>query len=141
MNASVSISPAVTPAQRLARRMLGLYGGSFALFGAVFLLLGALHLAGAVLPLPFDSYTWYAISFIGCLMIGLALLIGNALSGAGERAYLRTAAITLGLFVAMRVGFLVLDATLRGVAAPLLIGESLLFGGVALAFLVIRGRL
>lgn len=127
--------------RRAARAALHLYRVSLGVAGVVFLALAAARLLGAPLALPFDSFTWYAIAFIGCLMIGIALVVGNALDGASERRYLRSAAITLFLFVGMRVAFLIGDATLRSVAAPLLCGEILLFGGTALLFLFLRSRL
>ncbi|NGY03797.1 hypothetical protein [Solimonas terrae] len=130
-----------SPARRVARAALQLYRLSLGLAGVAFLALALAHLCGAPMRLPFDSYTWYAIAFIGCLMIGIALVVGNALAGASERRYLRSAAITLGLFVLMRVAFLIGDPVLRDVAAPLLIAEILLFGGTALVFLFLRSRL
>lgn len=132
---------ATTPAQRMARAALAIYAISLGVAGLVFLALGAVYLCGVALPLPFDSYTWYAITFIGCLMFGLALIVGNALAGASERGYLQSAVITLLLFVAMRIAFYAGDATLRHVAAPLLIGEIALFSGTALLFLLLRSRL
>lgn len=132
---------ATTPAQRMARAALAIYAISLGVAGLVFLALGAVYLCGVALPLPFDSYTWYAITFIGCLMFGLALIVGNALAGASERGYLQSAVITLLLFVAMRIAFYAGDATLRHVAAPLLIGEIVLFSGTALLFLLLRSRL
>lgn len=132
---------ATTPAQRMARAALAIYAISLGVAGLVFLALGAVYLCGVALPLPFDSYTWYAITFIGCLMFGLALIVGNALAGASERGYLQSAVITLLLFVAMRIAFYAGDARLRHVAAPLLIGEIVLFSGTALLFLLLRSRL
>lgn len=130
-----------TAAQRMARRALALYAISLGFAGVAFLALGAARLLGVPIALPFDSYTWYAITFIGCLMVGLALIVGNALAGASERGYLQSAVITLLLFVAMRVAFFACDATLREVAAPLLIGEIVLFSATALAFMLLRARL
>ncbi|HEY9544993.1 MAG TPA: hypothetical protein VIR56_03235 [Solimonas sp.] len=130
-----------SPARRMARAALQLYRISLGVAGLACLALALAHLSGAPLALPFDSYTWYAIAFIGCLMIGIALVVGNALAGASERRYLRSAAVTLFLFVAMRIAFLVGDATLRNIAAPLLLGEILLFSGTALIFMFVRSRL
>lgn len=140
MNA-VMTRATTTPAQRMARAALAIYAISLGLAGVAFLALGATYLSGVALPLPFDSYTWYAITFIGCLMVGLALIVGNALAGASERGYLQSAVITLLLFVAMRVAFFVCDPTLRDVAAPLLIGEIALFSTTALVFVLLRSRL
>lgn len=130
-----------TPAQRMARGALAIYAISLGVAGLVFLAAGAAYLSGLTLSLPFDGYTWYAITFIGCLLVGLALIVGNALAGATERGYLQSTVITLLLFVAMRVAFFVCDATLRHVAAPLLIGEIVLFSATALVFLLLRSRL
>lgn len=130
-----------TPAQRMARGALAIYAISLGIAGLAFLALGAAYLFGAAPPLPFDSYTWYAITFIGCLMVGLALIVGNALAGASERGYLHSVVITLLLFVAMRVAFFACDATLRQVAAPLLIGEIALFSATAIVFVLLRSRL
>lgn len=132
---------AIEPARRQARRALRHYGAAFRIAGLMFLALGLGHLLGLSPDLPFDSYTWYAVSFLGCQMIGLSLTLGNALEGAGERGFLKAAAITLLLFAAMRLAYLVADATLRGVAGPALLVEILLFSGIALSFLILRSRL
>ena len=129
------------PARQRARRALRQYGAAFRWVGLVFLALGGAHLIGVPLDLPFDSYTWYAVTFLGCQMIGLSLTLGNALDGAGERGFLKAAAITLLLFAGMRIAYLVSDATLRGVAGPALVAEILLFSGIALSFLLLRSRL
>src|SRR3546814_8056499 len=66
-----------SPARRMARAALQLYRISLGVAGLACLALALAHLSGAPLALPFDSYTWYAIAFIGCMVIGIAMVVGN----------------------------------------------------------------
>ncbi len=119
---------------------LKVFAVSFRLAGLLFLALGIAHLFAPSLALPLDGYGYYLVAFCGCLMIGMSLFAGDALQRATPRKLLQSAAITLLLFAAMRVAYLLAQGLPHPVAQPLLIGEILLFGGVALAFLALRRR-
>lgn len=127
--------------QQRATQALRLCSLSFRLAGLAFLALGIGYLFGLPLKLPFDSYTYYLVAFCGCLMVGMSLILSNAISTAGPKALLLSAAITMLLFAGMRIAYFAADPLLRGVAGKLLVGEIVLFSAVGGVFLVLRKRI
>lgn len=132
MTASLSNAP--------GSKLLNVCAISFRWAGIGFLALAAAFLAGAALKLPLDSLGYYLAAFCGCLMFGLGRVLGDALSGATAAKLLLSLGLTLLLFAAMRVAFLLLNTTMRELVGPALIGEIVLFGGLGIAMLVLRKR-
>lgn len=113
----------------------------FRLGGASFIALGMLPLLGRLAHADLNVATGSTLSLLGCQLLGLSLTLDNALSGTGERGFLKATALSLLLLAGMRVAYLLADPAGGGAADLPQTAEILLLTSIALSFLHLRSRL